>query len=131
MIVLGEHILEEDKNKFLAVVEKYSGDLALVYALKSLFKGGFLSQASRIALEEGLYTCILNYIKGLKTIPDIKTDEVFLYIRNFLGFVFESATKVTELDKVNKHFESVTLRNTCFYTLKTIKTPVLLKKDDG
>lgn len=103
----------------------------MVYAFKSLFVGSFLSQASRIALEEGLYSCILNFIKGLKTIPVIKTDEVFLYVRNFLGYILESMTKIQNIQKVNNYFEYVTLRNTCYFTLKTIKSQAILKLDNG
>lgn len=105
--------------------------MALVYAFKTIFVGCFLSQASRIALEEGLYSCILNFIKGLKTQPAIKTNEIFLYIRNFFGFILESITKVNNTDKIKSHFEHFVLRNACFFTLKTIKSQAIVKLDSG
>jgi len=88
--VFTQHINEENKNPFLAALEKYSSDMSLVYAFKSIFSECFISQASRIALEEGLFACVLNFIKCLKTIPAIKSDDIFLYIRNFLGFILTS-----------------------------------------
>jgi len=90
-----------------------------------------VSQASRIALEEGFFTCVLNFIKGLKTIPIIKSDDTFLYIRNFLGFILASTDKIKNSQKINNHFEYVALKNTCYFTLKPIKTPAYLKLDNG
>lgn len=131
LIVFTKHLNDEDRNLFLAALEKYSGDMSLVYAFKSLFSECFLSQASRIALEEGLFTCVLNFIKGLKTIPSIKIDEAFLYIRNFLGFILVSAEKTKDVQKINSHFESIILKNTCYFTLKPIKIPAYVKLDKG
>jgi hypothetical protein len=51
MIVMAAHIKEEDRSKFLYVLERFSKNMPLVYACKTLFEGVFLSQASRIALE--------------------------------------------------------------------------------
>jgi hypothetical protein len=34
---LSAHLKDEDKNKWLAALEKYSADIPLVYAFKSLF----------------------------------------------------------------------------------------------
>jgi hypothetical protein len=73
----------------------------------------------------------LNFIKGLKTVPKVKIDEVFLYIRNFLGYIFDSMSKVTNLAQINNHFESVNLQNVCTFTMKTIKTPAIVKIDNG
>lgn len=50
LIVLTQHIVDDDQNKLCAAIERYSGDMPLVYAFKSIFKGTFLSQSSRIAL---------------------------------------------------------------------------------
>jgi hypothetical protein len=131
LIVLSQHIADEDKNKFCAAVERYTADMPLVYAFKSLIRGTLISQASRIALEEGLFSSILNFIKGLKTVPTIKIDEVFSYIRNFLGFILESTTKIADLEKVKAHSSAVTLQNLCYLTLKPVNNPALLKLDYG
>ncbi len=131
LIVLSQHIADDDKNKFCAAVERYTADMPLVYAFKSLFRGTLISQPSRIALEEGLFSSILNFFKSLKTVPAIKTDEVFSYIRNFLGFIIESTTKITDLEKVKAHSNAITLQNLCYLTLKPIKNPALLKLDYG
>ena len=82
-------------------------------------------------MEEGLFTCVLNFIKGLKTLPSIKSDEILLYVRNFLGFILASTDKIKDAQKINNHFEYVTLKNTCYFTLKPIKTPAYLKLDNG
>ena len=37
-----------------------------------LFNNGFVSQNSRIALEEGLFACIVNYVQGLATASNVK-----------------------------------------------------------
>lgn len=105
--------------------------MSLVYAFKSIFSDCFVSQVSRIALEEGLFACVLNFIKGLKTIPSIKSDDAFLYIRNFLGYILTSSTKAKDIPKINNHFESIILRNICYFTLKPIKTPGYIKLDNG
>jgi hypothetical protein len=47
---MAAHVKEDDRNKFLAVLEKYSSNYPLVYAFKSLFENCHLSQTSRIAL---------------------------------------------------------------------------------
>lgn len=39
-----------------------------------MMNDGFVSQASRIALEEGIFTCIMNYIQGLNVIPQVKVN---------------------------------------------------------
>ena len=105
--------------------------MPLVYVFKSIFRGTLISQPSRIALEEGLFSSILNFLKGLKTLPAIKTEEVFSYIRNFFGFIIESTTKITDLEKVKTHSNAVTFQNLCYLTLKPIKIPALLKLDYG
>jgi hypothetical protein len=94
---MAAHIKEEDKPKLIAAIFKYSADLPLAYAFNQLFNNCFLSQSSRIALEEGLFTCILNYLKGLKTIPVITIDDVFSYLRNFIGLILETIKKVTDV----------------------------------
>lgn len=105
--------------------------MSLIYAFKSIFSDCFVSQISRITLEEGLFACVLNFIKGLKTIPSIKSDDAFLYIRNFLGYILTSSTKAKDIPKINNHFESIILRNICYFTLKPIKTAGYIKLDNG
>lgn len=99
MIVLSAHLDDlNDVPKLLYFIEKYTNDLPLTYALKVFLRDKFLSQASRIALEEGFFSAILNYAKSCQKPTIIYINEVFLYIRSFLGFVLEGMSKLTKID---------------------------------
>lgn len=52
--------------------------------------GGFLSQAHRIALEEGLYVTLWHYLSGCDPKPTTEPKNIFLHIRDFLGFALQS-----------------------------------------
>ena len=54
-----------------------------------------------------------------------------MYVRNFLGYILEAMTKITDFSQVNAHNDSVNLQNVCTFTLKNIVTPAIVKIDDG
>jgi hypothetical protein len=39
-----------------------------------IFNNEFVSQMSRIALEEGIYACVVNYVQGLAVMPKVKVN---------------------------------------------------------
>ena len=76
-----------DKNRFLSFIRSYTGNEPFVCALRVLFYFGFLSQAHRIALEEGFYTAVWNYCKSSTSQPHTEKQFLFNHIRHFIGFV--------------------------------------------
>ena len=61
--VLSNQIPKEETSKFLAFIRHYTQNPPLVVALHLLLKFEFLNQASRIALEEGLYSALDQFVQ--------------------------------------------------------------------
>jgi Ubiquitin family len=58
LLILAAHLADDDKLKFAVFIRGLTQNLPLVFALKCLFVNDFLSQAHRIALEEGLLIAV-------------------------------------------------------------------------
>lgn len=97
-----------------------------------MFHSGFLSQAHRIALEEGFYAGVWTYAKSSTPQPHTEKQFLFNHIRHFIGFVMESLKHSAHSDaEFAKVEETIVLSKICQLTNKDIKTPGLIKLDDG
>ena len=64
LLILAAHLSDDDKLKLTTFVRAYTHNLPLAYGLKCLLSNNFVSQAHRIAIEEGLLLAVSEYIKG-------------------------------------------------------------------
>lgn len=90
ILALGIHLGEIEKLRMLSFVRYYTSNEPLVCALRTLFLNGFLSQAHRISLEEGLYTALWHYAKGCNPSPKTEVEFLFNHTRDLLGFFYEA-----------------------------------------
>lgn len=101
-------------------------------ALRVLFYSGFLSQAHRIALEEGFYAAIWNYAKSSNPHPHTEKQFLFNHIRHFLGFVLDAIGHTPHSEQeFSQREETLLITKSCQLTTKDIKVPALIKLDDG
>lgn len=82
--------------------------MPLVYAFKCLMRNNFLSQAHRIALEEGLLLAISEYIRACTPVLDqLEYSNIFTHIRDFLGYVLEGMKKLANFQDIKESEEDV------------------------
>lgn len=87
LLVMGQHLSDDDKLKLTCFVRENTGNYPLAFALKCLFNKVFASQAHRIALEEGLFAAICDFLKSCDPLPkNIEMDNVFSCFRSYMGF---------------------------------------------
>lgn len=82
LLAITAHLSDNDKLRVSAFLREFTGNIPLVFAVKLLFKNSFLSQAHRVALEEGFIVALTDYIK--KCTPLLATLEfknIFMYFR--------------------------------------------------
>lgn len=62
--MLAAHLSEDDKLKLTTLIRGLTENMPLVYGLKCLMSNNFISQAHRIAIEEGLMLAVADYLKN-------------------------------------------------------------------
>jgi hypothetical protein len=99
--------------------------------LTLLFKKAFLSQAHRIALEEGFYVAMWHFISACNPVPQTEVGKLFSHTRDFFGFVMEGMKNTPKSEvEINARSQTLVIQNSCALTTKPIKIPVFVKLDN-
>lgn len=99
LLVMSAHLSEEEKLKMVTLVRGLTQNMPLVYALKCLFNNNFLSQAHRIALEEGWLMCLSDFARICKPEPTtVLYSDLFLHSRRYIDYLLELMPSLNNLE---------------------------------
>lgn len=126
-LTMKVHMAEEQKLKLISVVRSELGNLPLANALAQLLLGGFVSQAHKVALEEGLFYQIQAWAREAS--QELKPAEIFKSIRPFIGYILEWGKQLQVSDAMRKRNSFVVMRAECHLSAQTILRPGLVELD--
>lgn len=130
LLILAAHLSDDDKLKITTFIRSLTQNMPLVFGLKCLLNNVFISQTHRIAIEEGLLQTLSEHLKYCSPELDkLEYKDIFLHLRDFLGFVFEGFKKMNNIDQIKEAEEVVDIQTICVFTLKPIKVPRFIRID--